>query len=77
MSEPDPRAEVLRAAGHSEAADLLDALGALTAQPEPETPEEQPEQPPADPRQAEGAALLAALKRDVGDGGWSSSVPAS
>jgi hypothetical protein len=77
MTQPDPRAEVLRAAGHGEAADLLERLNALE-QPQAEASEEQEAETPTatqDSREAEGRALLEAMRRDLGDGGRAGSVP--
>jgi hypothetical protein len=73
---PDPRSAVLRAAGHSEAADLLDSLNALAAteQPEPEKPEDESQPAPTTPaegaeaaRQREAGILVAAMRRDLPD----------
>ena len=74
MTNDDLLIDVLRAAGHTEAADLAEKLQARTA----EKPEQEPESPadPATPaalspaeaaRQAEGAMMRDAFKRAFPD----------
>ena len=74
MSETDGRAKILRAAGHHDAAALLDAVDQASAmravdeveQPRPATePQRQPTDPDAQRREAE--YLLACLRRDLPD----------
>ena len=75
MSETNSRAEILRAAGHHDAADLLDAIdkaGAMRTVDEVEQPRPAPEpqRQPTDleaQQRAEAAYMLAALKRDLPD----------
>ena len=78
MSETNGRAEILRAAGHGDAADLLDKLDAINAkrvadEVDPPQPVAAPQRQPtaADlveaQRQAEGRVLLEAAKRDMPD----------
>jgi hypothetical protein len=68
-TQPDPRAAVLRAAGHTDAATLLESLNTLE-QPAAQTTAEAPTQttPAMNPtdtqREAEGRSLLEALYRD-------------
>jgi len=72
----DYRLEVLRAAGHEAAAELLGKLPQPVAEPQPE-PEPAPEQAPPPrtltpaeaveaQRQAEGQAMLDAMRRQIG-----------
>jgi hypothetical protein len=73
MTEANGRAAILRAAGHHDAADLLDAIDKAHAPPdEVEQPRPTPEPPnkyaaAEAQRQAEGQVMLAALKRDIPD----------
>lgn len=65
----DPRSQLLRRAGHAEAADLLDELAGFAPIPAPPAPTTTP--PPAIPAlsapmdrdRAEGEALIAAMRR--------------
>lgn len=84
----NPHAAYLRALGHTDAATALEAASlfgspAAPAEPQqpaqPQQPPATPEQPPATPeqqRQAEGAALLAGLRQQLGHRFDGSDVPA-
>ena len=76
MSETNGRAEILRAAGHGDAADLLEKIDAINAKQladEADQPRPAPERQPTTAdlveaqRQAEGRVLLEAAKRDMPD----------
>jgi hypothetical protein len=66
MSQPDPRADVLRRLGFDDAADALDAIASLgQAESAPPTQQQAPVPNPEDPRQREAEAVLAVMKRDL------------
>lgn len=77
MTTTDPRTAVLRAAGHTDAADLLDSLAGLNphttpAATGPPTQTDTRPAPPAgeqDARRRQGETLLEQLHRDT-DGRW-------
>ncbi len=71
--QQDYRLDVLRAAGHEDAATLLSKLPQPVAEPEPEPAPEPPQQRTLTPveaaeaqRQAEGQAMLDAMGRQLG-----------
>lgn len=59
----DPRAAVIRAAGHPEAADLLDSLAAMNGKADVVVEETDTATAPTDPREVEGRALLDGLNK--------------
>ena len=69
----NPQADYLRALGHADAADALEAADALVPKPEPDVERHEPQRQPTASelaeaeRQAEGRVLLAAAKRDIPD----------
>ena len=73
MTEQNGRAEILRAAGHHDAADLLDAIDkavAMRTVDDTERPQPEPERQliPADPeaqQRAEAQYMLDCLRRDL------------
>jgi hypothetical protein len=69
-TETHGRAEILRAAGHADAADLLDAIDRANAKDEadqqPQAPEPQRQSTDAEAqRRAEGEAMMAALRESI------------
>lgn len=83
MTETNPHAAVLRAAGHTAAADLLDSLSSLGTTPPPPGGQPPTAGAPAeaaptlpDPSEEEGRTLLERLHQDTG-GRWRAEEPAA